>query len=37
MRRSSRARNGTEIVFGNVLPDKGIVLGVGYIPRARTQ
>ncbi|KAJ7866119.1 hypothetical protein B0H13DRAFT_2561581 [Mycena leptocephala] len=28
------ARNGTEIVFGDVLLDKGVILGVGYIPRA---
>ncbi|KAJ7833563.1 hypothetical protein B0H13DRAFT_229853 [Mycena leptocephala] len=28
------ARNGTEIVFGDVLLDKGVLLGVGYIPRA---
>ncbi|KAJ7925627.1 hypothetical protein B0H13DRAFT_2266275 [Mycena leptocephala] len=28
------ARNGTEVVFGDVLLDKGIILGVGYIPRA---
>ncbi|KAJ7078720.1 hypothetical protein B0H15DRAFT_1025782 [Mycena belliarum] len=28
------ARNGTEIVFGDILLDKGLVLGVGYIPNA---
>ncbi|KAJ7926491.1 hypothetical protein B0H13DRAFT_1084060 [Mycena leptocephala] len=28
------ARNGTEIVFGDVLLDKGVILGIGYIPRA---
>jgi hypothetical protein len=28
------ARNGTEVVFGDVLLDKGVILGVGYIPRA---
>ncbi|KAJ6512303.1 hypothetical protein DFH09DRAFT_1197532 [Mycena vulgaris] len=31
------ARNGTEVVFGDVLLDKGVVIGVGYIPRALTQ
>ncbi|KAJ7685890.1 hypothetical protein B0H17DRAFT_985428 [Mycena rosella] len=31
------ARNGTEIVFGDILLDKGVVLGVGYIPNALTQ
>ncbi|KAJ7833912.1 hypothetical protein B0H13DRAFT_2370146 [Mycena leptocephala] len=30
------ARNGTEVVFGDVLPDKGVVLGIGYIPHALT-
>ncbi|KAJ7452267.1 carbohydrate esterase family 9 protein [Mycena latifolia] len=30
------ARNGTEIVFGDILLDKGLVLGVGYIPHALT-
>ncbi|KAJ7464200.1 hypothetical protein B0H11DRAFT_2285094 [Mycena galericulata] len=30
------ARNGTEIVFGDILLDKGVVLGVGYIPHALT-
>ncbi|KAF7342244.1 Composite domain of metallo-dependent hydrolase [Mycena venus] len=30
------ARNGTEVVFGDILLDKGVVLGVGYIPRALT-
>ncbi|KAK6996805.1 composite domain of metallo-dependent hydrolase, partial [Favolaschia claudopus] len=31
------ARNGTEIVFGDILLDKGVVQGVGYIPNALTQ
>ena len=26
------ARNGTEIVYGDVLLDKGLVVAVGYIP-----
>ncbi|KAJ7182422.1 hypothetical protein C8R43DRAFT_1100885 [Mycena crocata] len=30
------ARNGTEVVFGDVLLDKGVVMGVGYIPNALT-
>ncbi|KAJ7448178.1 hypothetical protein FB451DRAFT_1375446 [Mycena latifolia] len=30
------ARNGTEIVFGDILLDKGLVLGVGYIPQPLT-
>ncbi|KAJ7882929.1 hypothetical protein B0H13DRAFT_1890632 [Mycena leptocephala] len=30
------ARNGTEVVFGDVLPAKVVVLGVGYIPHALT-
>jgi hypothetical protein len=29
-------RNGTEVLFGNVLLEKGVVLGVGYISRALT-
>ena len=28
------ARNGTEIVYGDVLLDKGLVVAVGYIPQA---
>ena len=28
------ARNGTEIVYGDVYLDKGLVLGIGYIPEA---
>ncbi|KAF7364300.1 Composite domain of metallo-dependent hydrolase [Mycena sanguinolenta] len=28
------ARNGTEVVFGDVLLDKGVILTVGYIPEA---
>ncbi|KAJ7075534.1 hypothetical protein B0H15DRAFT_894200 [Mycena belliarum] len=31
------ARNGTEIVFGDILLDKGLVIGVGYIPNALTR
>ncbi|KAJ7866742.1 hypothetical protein B0H13DRAFT_1897875 [Mycena leptocephala] len=30
------AHNGTEVVFGDVLPDNSVVLGVGYIPHALT-
>ncbi|KAJ7735556.1 hypothetical protein DFH07DRAFT_1065042 [Mycena maculata] len=30
------ARNGTEVIFGDILLDKGLVLGVGYIPNALT-
>ncbi|KAJ7105170.1 hypothetical protein C8R44DRAFT_715403 [Mycena epipterygia] len=30
------ARNGTEVVFGDVLLDKGLVVAVGYIPHALT-
>ncbi|KAF8206096.1 hypothetical protein K438DRAFT_1817821 [Mycena galopus ATCC 62051] len=28
------ARNGTEVIFGDVLLDKGVILAVGYIPEA---
>ncbi|KAI0776137.1 composite domain of metallo-dependent hydrolase [Trametes elegans] len=28
------ARNGTEIVYGDILLDKGLVRGIGYIPEA---
>ncbi|KAJ7182418.1 hypothetical protein C8R43DRAFT_1116061 [Mycena crocata] len=30
------SRNGTEVVFGDLLLDKGVVMGVGYIPNALT-
>jgi predicted amidohydrolase len=30
------ARNGNEVVFGDVLLDKGVILGVGYVPRVLT-
>lgn len=30
------ARNGTEVVFGDVLLDNGLVVAVGYIPHALT-
>ncbi|KAJ7628031.1 hypothetical protein DFH06DRAFT_1272898 [Mycena polygramma] len=31
------ARNGTEVVYGDILLDNGVVLGVGYIPSALRQ
>ncbi|KAJ7225059.1 hypothetical protein B0H12DRAFT_1328757 [Mycena haematopus] len=30
------ARNGTEVIFGDVLLDKGVILAVGYIPELLT-
>jgi hypothetical protein len=27
-----RARNGTEVIFGDVFLDKGVIVAVGYIP-----